>query len=224
LSIIAVDEGSLGTVGAHADGLPALSTARNCTQVVPVLETVKVLPDATADQCAPLSTLARYWYEPMPVPPTSVDPAALMATFERVQTADPPETVGAVGATVSTVHLYTAVRVVLPLTARTVNECAPAFSLVYVWVFEHFAYAPEPSRQETLSFVPVAFHPNFALVERTSAAGWVVIFTDTAVVEGIRARAAAGAAISRQAKAATMTDRGSRRSVRSRENRWESST
>ena len=73
--------------------------------------------------------------------------------------------------------------------------------------------------------MPVAFQTNFALVVRTCAAGCVVIFTETAVVvDGIRAFAAAGAAISRHATAATMTDRGSRRSLRSREKRWGSST
>ena len=50
-------------------------------------------------------------------------------TLESVHTGEPPDTVGAVGAVVSTVHLYTAVRVVLPLTARTVNEWAPGFIL-----------------------------------------------------------------------------------------------
>ena len=60
LSIIAVDDGSSGTVDAHADTLPALSMARNCTHVLPVLATVYELPDATADQL-PSLTLVRYW-------------------------------------------------------------------------------------------------------------------------------------------------------------------
>ncbi len=59
LSIIAVDEGSSGTVDAQADGLPALSTARNCTHVVPVVDTVRELPDPIVDQFPPF-TLARY--------------------------------------------------------------------------------------------------------------------------------------------------------------------
>ena len=61
LSMFAVAAGSPGTAGAHGEAFPALSSARNCTQVVPVVDAVKTLPGAVADQWPPASALVRYW-------------------------------------------------------------------------------------------------------------------------------------------------------------------
>ena len=47
--------------GAHAETLPALSTARNCTQVVPLAVTLSVAPEAAADQLPPPFAELRCW-------------------------------------------------------------------------------------------------------------------------------------------------------------------
>ncbi len=60
LSITAVPAGS-PAAGAQGETLPALSTPRNCTQVVPVVATVNRLPLPGVDQCSPASALVRYW-------------------------------------------------------------------------------------------------------------------------------------------------------------------
>ena len=160
----------------------------------------------------------------MPLPPVSVAPVAEIGTELLVHAVEPPDTDGAVGATVSTDHLYVAERVVLPRLTRTENECAPCLRLAYEWVLEHFAYAPVPRRQVTVSPVPVVFHANFAVVLRAAVAGWVVILTVTAVEAGSSAFAAAGAAISRHAKAAITADRGKACSLGGRGYRWGSAT
>ena len=50
-----------GVAGVHADTLPAASTERNCTSVVPSAEIATELPVAAADQVVPPFVDVRYW-------------------------------------------------------------------------------------------------------------------------------------------------------------------
>src|SRR5947209_20464183 len=52
---------AVGVAGAHADTLPAASTLRNCTSVVPSAVTVATAPEVAAGQLAPPFTDVRYW-------------------------------------------------------------------------------------------------------------------------------------------------------------------
>ncbi len=82
-----------------------------------------------------------------------------------------------------------------------------------------------PSRHDTVRDGPVAVQPNFAVVLREAAGGWVAILTETAVlVAGISTRAAAGATANRHARAAIGRDRRTARMVVGRTNWWGSST
>ena len=60
VSTIASAAGS-ALAGAHAEALPALSSARNCTQVVPSVATFAVAPTAAALHEAPAVTELRCW-------------------------------------------------------------------------------------------------------------------------------------------------------------------
>ena len=76
--------------------MPALSRARNCTQLLPEVVTVTLAPFDTGDHESPPFADSRYWYPATPVP-TSVEPEALTAVGVVTHDAEPPVTTGAVG-------------------------------------------------------------------------------------------------------------------------------
>src|SRR5690348_11757610 len=87
-----------GVAGAHADWLPAPSTARNWPSVEPCAEIVGGGPEGADDHVCPPSVDVRYWYPASPEPPESVEPDAEMPTDATdCQARDPPLTMGAVG-------------------------------------------------------------------------------------------------------------------------------
>ncbi len=95
----------------HAEVLPALSTDRNWTVVVPSAETGADVPDAGADHAPPLRAVS-YWYPASPER-ASVEPLPVMvaeAAFD--QEVEPPETAGSDGAVRSRLTVLPAATVV----------------------------------------------------------------------------------------------------------------
>ena len=115
------------TAGAHADALPAVSTARIWTNVCPGAVTSSEPPAAAAPQVNP-SGEVRCSYRAI-APPGSVEPAPTIVTGPTVQAADPPETRGAEGGATSIVQrtFLAADRVRPPTRPLTLtrNVCTP---------------------------------------------------------------------------------------------------
>jgi len=89
---------AVGLAGSHADALPALSTARNCTSVSPSAVTSTLVPVAGTDQLAPPSVEVRYSSCEKPDPPASACmPAVIVVEVWFFHASEPPLTPERVG-------------------------------------------------------------------------------------------------------------------------------
>ena len=133
---------AVGATGVHAEVLPAPSTLRNCTWVVPSAATFTDAPEAGADQAPPFR-LVRYSYPARPDPPVSVEPDAETATgAEACQDEEPPATLGADGSvrSIRTVAPTHAEVFPAPSTARSWTRVSPCAETV--------ATAPAPAADQ----------------------------------------------------------------------------
>ena len=108
-------------VGSHDDTLPALSTERNCTMVVPSAVITADAPAVVAPHVEPLFVDVRYSYRARPEIVSVAFAAEIVLDAAADQLVEPPETVGFVGSVRSSLTVPCTQADVLPAASMARN-------------------------------------------------------------------------------------------------------